>query len=72
MIFEMVRGDIENGKTEKICEIASNNGKNACKRFIREHCLSIGFYEIHKTKGVYILSSSYGIYVMAMKKKGEN
>lgn len=46
--------------------ITSNNGKNALKQFLRNYCMSTGFYEIHKRCNRWIMTSSYGSYFVAM------
>ena len=48
-----------------ITVIVAPNGKTALQRFLREHCMNTGMYEIHKHSGEWVLSSSYGSYFIA-------
>lgn len=59
--------DCNNGET--IETIATNNGKNALRLFLLRHCLSTGFYEIHKRLNTWIMSSSFGSYYIAREAK---
>lgn len=49
-----------NRNGEIVARISSNNGKNALKRFLRECCMSTGFYEIRKGKHNWRMFSSFG------------
>lgn len=49
-----------------VCDINSNNGKNALKTFYRNHAMSSGLYEIHKRCNRWILSTTYGAYFVAL------
>lgn len=51
---------------EIIARIASNNGKNALKRFRRERCFSAGIYEIKKGRFNWAMLTSYGVAFYAM------
>lgn len=53
---------------EHICNIESNNGKNALRKF-RKSFMSTGFSEIHKRKttGTWELSTSYGCIYIAVE-----
>ena len=53
---------------EIVARIETNNGKNALRRF-RNVLMSTGFYEIHKRCNLWILSSSYGAYFVAIPVK---
>ena len=46
--------------------ITSNNNKNALKQFLRNYCMSVGMYEIHKRCNRWIMTSSFGSYFVAM------
>jgi len=58
----------DSNNNSPICKIPSNNGKNALKKF-RNCLMSSGFYEIHKRCNIWILSSSYGAYFVAIPEK---
>ena len=53
---------------EIVARIETNNGKNALRKF-RNGLMSTGCYEIHKRCNLWILSSSYGAYFVAVPMK---
>lgn len=55
---------------EIVARIASNNGKNALKRFRRERYLSAGIYEIRKGRFNWAMFNSYGATFYAAPEKG--
>lgn len=54
---------------ETVARISSNNGKNALKKFRREHCFSAGMYEIKKGRFNWSMFSSFGSAFYAMPEK---
>ena len=66
MLFHIM--DVNNGG-EIIAKIESNNGKNALKKFIREYSLTIGFYEIKKSRFNWCAFSPFGAAWYAVPKK---
>lgn len=46
--------------------ISARDGKSALRKFLRNHMMSTGFYEIHKRCDRWIMTSSYGSYFVAM------
>ena len=54
---------------ETVARISSNNGKNALKKFHREHCISTRIYEIRRGKFNWSMFSSFGSAFYAMPEK---
>ena len=58
-IFDMV-------SNKPIYVIPAINGKSALNKF-KMRLMSSGFYEIHKERGNWVLSSTYGAYFRAIE-----
>lgn len=56
-------------RNNKICTIRAKHGKSALRKFLANHCMNTGFYEIHKRLNVWIMSSSFGSYFVAKEIK---
>ena len=57
MIYKIM--DVNAGG-EIVARIETNNGKNALKRFLQEHCLTAGLYEIQKGRYNWSMFNNYG------------
>lgn len=68
MIYNIL--DVNNGG-ECVARISSNNGKNALKKFQREHCFSAGMYEIRKGRFNWSMFSTYGATFYALPEREE-
>lgn len=53
----------------EVITISARDGKSALRKFLRNHMMSTGFYEIHKRCDRWIMTSSYGSYFVAMPTK---
>lgn len=66
----MKRFDIVDANgTKTVITILANNGKIALQKYLRQYAMYSGMYEIHKIKGIWSLSSSYGAYFVAKEAK---
>jgi hypothetical protein len=58
---------VDANNVKDVTTITANNGKSALKKFLQKYAMYAGMYEIHKCKGIWVLSSTYGAYFSAIE-----